>query len=89
LRTEISPAQNPFALYTSMNTHVWVSKIISRILLAIIGALQATTLRERYYTLQERNTILETAIDDIARINRANSNDPLIKGITDRMKHHE
>jgi hypothetical protein len=86
---DIYSCRMPFALYTSMNTHVWASKIISRILLAIIGALQATTLRERYYTLQERNTILETAIDDIARINRANSNDPLIKGITDRMKHHE
>jgi hypothetical protein len=69
-----------------MNTHVWVSKIISRILLAIIGALQATTLRERYYTLQERNNILETAIDDIARINRASSQNALITGITDRVK---
>ena len=65
-----------------MNTHMW----ITRILMGLISLFQATTLRDRYYTLQERNVILETAIDDIARINAANSNDPLIKGITDRLR---
>jgi hypothetical protein len=59
---------------------------ITRILMGLISLFQATTLRDRYYTLQERNVILETAIDDIARINAANSNDPLIKGITDRLR---
>ena len=57
--------------------------------MALVSVFQATTLRDRYYTLEQRVIILETAIDDIARINRANSNDPLIKGITDRIQHHE
>ena len=57
--------------------------------MALVSVFQATTLRERYYTLQERVTILETAIDDIARINSNNSRDPLITGITDRIQHHE
>lgn len=65
-----------------MNTHMW----ITRILMGLISLFQATTLRDRYYTLEQRNIILETAIDDIARINAANSNDPLIKGITDRLR---
>ena len=54
-----------------------------------ISLFQATTLRDRYYTLEQRVVILETAIDDIARINSNNAKDPLIKGITDRIQHHE
>ena len=54
--------------------------------MGLVSLFQATTLRERYYTLQERNNILETAIDDIARINRASSQNALITGITDRVK---
>jgi len=63
-------------------THTWLPILISKVL----SLLQATTLRERYYLQQQRIEILETAIDDIARINSNGSNNPLIKGITDRIK---
>jgi hypothetical protein len=72
----------PISLYTSMNTHIWITRII----MGLVSLFQATTLRDRYYTLQERNTILETAIEDIARINAAADNNRLIKGITDRLR---
>lgn len=56
----------------------FVAPLISKIL----SLLQATTLRERYYTLEQRVEILATAIEDIERIN-ANSANPnaLIAGI--------
>jgi hypothetical protein len=54
--------------------------------MGLISLFQATSLRDRYYTLQERNTLLSIAIDDIARINSNGAKDPLIKGITDRFK---
>ena len=44
--------------------HTLIPELISRIL----SLLQASTLRERYYTLEQRVEILETALDDIARI---------------------
>ena len=50
-----------------MNTHVWLSKLIA----SIISIVQASTLRERYYMQQQRIEILETALDDIDRINNA------------------
>ena len=53
--------------------------------MGLVSLFQATTLRDRYYTALERITILETAIDDIARINAAADNNKLIKGITDRV----
>jgi len=65
-----------------MNTHVWLAKLIS----ALVSIFQASTLRDRYYTLEQRAELLETAIDDIARINSAGAADPLIKGITDRLR---
>jgi hypothetical protein len=37
--------------------------------MSLVSLFQATTLRERYYTALERIEILETAIDDIERIN--------------------
>lgn len=64
-----------------MNTHIWISKLLT----GLISIFQASTLRDRYYTLEQRAEILETAIDDIARINSAGAADPLIKGITDRL----
>jgi hypothetical protein len=51
--------------------HTWLPILISKLL----SLIQATTLRERYYLQQERITILETAIDDIDRIN-SNSSTP-------------
>jgi len=68
------------AIYTSM-THTWIPIILSKIL----SLLQATSLRERFYTQQQRLELLETAISDIARINANGSKDPLITGITDRL----
>ena len=73
-------------LYTSMNTHVWLVKLIT----ALISIFQASTLRDRYYLAQERIAILETALDDIDRINTSQV-DPgersrLIAGICDRIK---
>ena len=65
-----------------MNTHVWISRVI----MAMVSLFQATTLRDRYYTLEQRVIILETAIDDIARINANSDNNQLIKGITDRLR---
>ena len=44
--------------------HTWVPVIISRLL----SVLQASSLRERYYTLEQRVEILETALEDIERI---------------------
>lgn len=66
-----------------MNTHVWITRII----MGLVSLFQATSLRDRYYTLEQRNTILEVAIDDIERIN-ANSANPnaLISGICSNMK---
>ena len=58
--------------------HTILPPLISRLL----SLLQASTLRERYYTLEQRVEVLATAIDDIERIN-ANSEHPntLIKNI--------
>lgn len=55
--------------------------------MGLVSLFQATSLRDRYYTLEQRNTILEVAIDDIERIN-ANSANPnaLISGICSNMK---
>ena len=50
-----------------MNTHLWLSRVIA----SIISIVQASTLRERYYMQQQRIEILETALDDIDRINNA------------------
>jgi hypothetical protein len=62
--------------------HIWLPILISRLL----SLLQATTLRERYYLQQQRIELLETAMDDIARINANGTENPLIKGITDRLR---
>ena len=63
--------------------HNWLPVIITKVL----SLLQATTLRERYYTLEQRVEILETALDDIGRISasRVDSSERhrLIKGIVE------
>jgi len=79
------PGPEPIRIITSMNTHVWITRII----MGMVSLFQATTLRDRYYTLEQRVIILETAIDDIARINANTDNNRLIAGITDRIRHHE
>lgn len=47
-----------------MNTHLYLARAIA----AIVSILQASTLRERYYTALNRIEILETALADIERI---------------------
>jgi hypothetical protein len=54
-----------------MNTHVWITRII----MGALSLFQATTLRDRYYTLEQRHELYTVAIDDIERIN-ANSANP-------------
>ena len=69
-----------------MNLHLWLPKLLT----ALISIIQASTLRERYYLLEQRVELLETAIDDILRISasRVESSERhrLIKGICERSK---
>ena len=58
----------------------WITTLVFR----LISLLQASTLRDRYYTALNRIEILETAVEDIERINAGR--DPLIAGITARVK---
>ena len=77
--------QDPFG-YIHYMTHTWIAILISK----LISLLQATTLRERYYTALNRIELLETALDDIARISssRVDSSErhKLIIGIVSRIK---
>jgi len=72
-----------------MNTHIW----LTRILAGLISIFQASTLRDRYYTALNRIELLETAMDDIARISasRVDSSERhrLIVGIITRIKQDE
>jgi hypothetical protein len=69
-----------------MNAHVWITRCI----MGLVSFIQATTLRDRYYTALNRIEILETAIDDIERISssRVDSSERhrLINNICDRTK---
>jgi hypothetical protein len=69
-----------------MNTHVLLVKLIT----ALISIFQAASLRDRYYSAQERITLLETAIDDILRISASrveqSERHKLIKGICERVQ---
>ena len=69
-----------------MTPHTWIPIIIAR----LISLLQATSLRDRYYTALNRIEILETALDDIARISasRVDSSErhKLIVGIVTRTR---
>jgi len=48
---------------------------IPRVLSGVLSLLQSTNLRNRVYAMQDRLDILETAIEDIQRIN-ANASHP-------------
>jgi len=50
-----------------MDTHLWLSRIIT----GILSILTASRLRDRVYTQQQRISQLELAIEDIDRINSA------------------
>lgn len=69
-----------------MNTHLW----LSRILTGLISLLQATTLRDRYYTALNRIETLEIALEDIERISASrvdmSERHRLIKGICERTR---
>ena len=68
-----------------MNTHIWLVKLLA----GLVSIFQASTLRDRYYTALNRVEILETALDDIARISASRVENSerlsLIKGICDRV----
>jgi len=72
-----------------MNTHIWLTRLIA----GIISIFQASTLRDRYYTALNRIEILETALDDIARISASRTaqseRHKLIVGIVSRTKDNE
>ena len=69
-----------------MNTHIWLVKLLA----GLVSLFQAATLRDRLYTALNRVEILETALDDIARISasRVESSERhrLIKNICDRIR---
>jgi hypothetical protein len=56
--------------------HTWLPVVIAR----VFSVIQASSLRERYFTLVNRNEILEVALDDIKRI--ANSDATIEQRIT-------
>ena len=58
--------QDPFLLYTSMDTHL----ILPRIIAAVLSLLDSVNLRNRVYSQEQRIQRLELAIEDIERINR-------------------
>lgn len=65
--------------------HTLVPKLLS----AILSVLQSTSLRNRVYAMEDRLDILETAIEDIERINSNAANpNALISGIVANVKHH-
>lgn len=72
-----------------MNTHVWLSKLI----FGLISVIQASSLRDRYYLALTRIEILNTAIEDIARINAstvdAHERARLIRGICENVNKPE
>ena len=65
------------------------SRILARIIGAVFSIFQASTLRDRYYTLEQRHELYTVAIDDIERIN-ANSANPnaLISNICTNLRKH-
>ena len=64
----------------------WLPKLIG----SLLSILQATSLRNRVYAMEDRLDILEVAIQDIERIN-SNAKDPntLISSICVNVRLHE
>ena len=65
------------------------SRILARLFGAVFSIFQASTLRDRYYTLEQRHELYTLAIEDIERIN-SNSPTPnaLITGICANLRKH-
>lgn len=65
-------------------------RFIPPLITRILSILQASSLRDRYYTVIDRIEILETALEDIARISSSrvdvSERHRLILGIIDRIK---
>ena len=63
--------------------HTWFPVLLSK----AMSLLQASTLRERYFTVCNRVELLEVAIEDIERINSNSANpNALISGICHNIK---
>lgn len=61
-----------------MNVHALLARLVS----VLLSWLDSAHLRDRVYTQSQRIEILETALEDIARINSASSPpNPLVQGI--------
>ena len=63
--------------------------LLPRLLSSVLSIVQSTSLRNRVYAMEDRLVILETAIEDIERIN-ANASNPnqLVAGIVANVRHH-
>jgi hypothetical protein len=63
--------------------------LIPKALSAILSVVQSTSLRNRVYAMEDRLDILETAIEDIERINSNSANpNALVAGIVANVRHH-
>lgn len=63
--------------------------LLPKALSAILSVLQSTSLRNRVYAMEDRLDILETAIEDIERINSNAANpNALISGIVANVHNH-
>lgn len=57
---------------------------------SLLSILQATSLRNRVYAMEDRLDILEVAIQDIERINlNARDPNPLVSSICDNVRKHQ
>ena len=62
---------------------------LPRIVSGVLSLLQSTKLRNRVYAMEDRLDILETAIEDVERINARSSHpNTLITGICQRVREH-
>ena len=62
---------------------------LPRIVSGVLSLLQSTNLRNRVYAMEDRLDILETAIEDVERINARSSHpNTLITGICQRVREH-
>jgi hypothetical protein len=63
--------------------------LLPKLLSAVLSVLQSTNLRNRVYAMEDRLDILETAMEDIERINsNATNPNPLISNIVTNVKQH-
>jgi hypothetical protein len=64
--------------------------LFPKLISALLSVLQSTGLRNRVYAMEDRLDILETAIEDIQRINtNSTSPNPLITNICTNVEQHQ